>query len=427
MESKSQAFRVRYMLRRMDQDHWVVAVLAGLLALSPIMLLSQSFDGLLLDHRNLLAASALFGLLLLEATIALGQHSMRRILNEIASFGDLSVEEVRNKFAACDALQTELRDTRPYIEVAREQISDSLSESEHSILSVIEEIDQLNVKAVDQRKRITRSMSSGKSITEDTELKTESNRQIIASIEARLQSQTEELRNNFARIQVLADEMNALTPLVKVITSIAQQTSLLALNAEIEAAHAGNAGRGFAVVAYEVRKLSVLTTKAAADIGQKIHATINKVGLEMGAAKDSLDQHGSLDEMRDLIRQLGEMQQVFTTNSELIFEVISEVDENYAESVLMLTQILGNLQFQDIMRQRMEHVQSAMTQMCGQLQTLSANLGDPGWDGTPETTFKDLLVAHLKQYKMASQTVTHLAISGEGSGQDHSRPAIELF
>jgi hypothetical protein len=44
-----------------------------------------------------------------------------------------------------------------------------------------------------------------------------------------------------------------------------------------------------------------------------------------------------------------------------------------------------------------------------------------------DTTFKGLLESHLSSYKMASQTITHLAIAGGSSDTDNSRPAIELF
>jgi len=50
-----------------------------------------------------------------------------------------------------------------------------------------------------------------------------------------------------------------------------------------------------------------------------------------------------------------------------------------------------------------------------------------GPDEEFDSNFKSMLAAHLDRYRMASQTQTHLAVSGEKNHQDHSRPAIELF
>jgi len=121
-------------------------------------------------------------------------------------------------------------------------------------------------------------------LTTNTEIRVQNNKEIIGAIEMQLNMQTEEFRNNFERIKGLAGEVGALTPLIKVITSIAQQTNLLALNAEIEAARAGSSGKGFSVVAFEVRKLAVRSTQAAADIAAKINATCKRVEEEMADA-----------------------------------------------------------------------------------------------------------------------------------------------
>jgi hypothetical protein len=51
----------------------------------------------------------------------------------------------------------------------------------------------------------------------------------------------------------------------------------------------------------------------------------------------------------------------------------------------------------------------------------------PSWDGLFDTTFKTLLESHLNNYKMASQTITHLAVAGGESDNGQSGPAIELF
>jgi len=212
-----------------------------------------------------------------------------------------------------------------------------------------------------------------------------------------------------------------------VITSIAQQTSLLALNAEIEAGRAGSAGRGFGVVANEVRKLAVHATEAAADITRKINATWKRASEELADARISLAKREADTAVQTLLGGLGQMQAEFSRNSELLLEVIAGVDASYQECVDQLSQALGHIQFQDVMRQRMEHVQEALLEMREHLQDLATRPDDRNWDGQLKCTFKSLLDAHLGRYRMASQTMTHMAVAGNTGKQDHSRPPIELF
>lgn len=351
----------------------------------------------------------------------------RRAVSDMWAFGQLNFEDVSRELAARKAVEADIKDCKPYIDVMHEQIGDSLAESECEVVVVIEQIDTLNAKTSLQREHIARSVRSAGELTENTQTRVENNKGIIAAIEIQLETQTEEFRNNFERIRGLAGDVGALTPLIKTITSIAQQTNLLALNAEIEAARAGSAGRGFAVVAYEVRKLAVLSTQAAADIAAKINATSKRVDEEMSNAQASLQHHQASSAMSHLGSDLGEMQSEFCKNSQLLLEVITEVDANYAESVTRLAEALGHIQFQDVMRQRMEHVQGALVELRDHLLRLAERPDRPGWDGLFDTTFKGLLESHLNSYKMASQTITHLAVAGGDSDSDHSRPAIELF
>jgi methyl-accepting chemotaxis protein len=308
-----------------------------------------------------------------------------------------------------------------------DQIRDSLAESEHEVVEVIEQIGMLNAKAIMQREHIAASIKSGTELTEATHQRVENNKQIIAAIDMQLEAQTDEFRNNFERIQGLSREVCALTPLIKVITSIAQQTNLLALNAEIEAARAGSAGRGFSVVAFEVRKLAVLSTQAASDISNKIKATCRKVDEQMAGARESLEQHEASSAMNRLVADLGDMQSEFADNSHLLLDVISEVDANYEESVTRLTQALGHIQFQDVMRQRMEHVQEALVEMRDHLLHMSEKAFDSVCEDEVDRHFKQMLEAHKGRYRMASQTATHLNAAGGKNDQDHSRPTIELF
>ncbi len=382
----------------------------------------------ILPHRSSIAGLLLVCCLtpILAHVAASWKHSLF-IAADFGDIGKMSRCERLNLLSQRKVLLRELNDSQPNIDVMHDQIRDSLAESEREVVFAIEQIGNLDERAKGQLERLSQSIKCGQDLTESTGARVESNKQIVAAVQMQLEEQINELRKNFDRIQSVADEVLGLTPLIQMIANIAQRTNLLALNAEIEAARAGDAGRGFAVVAGEVRSLAAQSTRAAADIAAKINATAEKVNREMADARASLEQHESTDTMTHMVGDLSAMQREFDHSSKLLLEVISEVDANYRESVRGMSEALGHIQFQDVMRQRMEHVQEALQEMRDHLLTLSDRPQSPAWDGRLETTFKEMLAAYLGRYRMASQAATHLAVSGDAAGADHSGPAIELF
>jgi methyl-accepting chemotaxis protein len=351
----------------------------------------------------------------------------RRHASRFAALERFTTDEIAHMPIARETLQSDLEDSKPYIDVMHEQIGGSLSDSAREVIAVIEQIDLLIAQSGQQMERIGESIKSGKHLDEVTRSRAEHNKQVIALLEAQLQGQAEELQSNFERIKNLACEVSSLTPLIDVISTIAKRTNLLALNAEVEAARAGEAGRGFAVVANEVRELSKQTANAASDIGRKINATADKVTGEMREARLTLESRRSIDDLRKLINDLGEMQEDFSKGISLLLGALNSVEAGHHKMMDRLSEALGHIQFQDVMRQRLEYVQTVLLEMRQHLEELCGKLGDSSWDGRLEVTFKTILAAHLNHYKMASQTATHLAVAGGNTDCVNSGPAIELF
>lgn len=421
-DAPERAVRLAVIGRRMALDELLRLVLVGVFC---------ALVGLLPELRGSFVAMGLAAVLALAVPgVALKMwhwRAARKAVDDMDGYAGMSFAEIARLVAGRRTLCGEMDGAQPYLDVMRRQLADATHDSEREVTKVIEEIGLLNDHSTAMRGEIAQSIESGKALNESTCHQVEKNRETIDRLREQLMGQTEELRTSFRRMESLGKEVCELTPLVKVITSIAQQTSLLALNAEIEAARAGSAGRGFSVVANEVRKLAVHATSAAAEIGGRIGATTERVDRELGEARAALNEHEANAGIDEMVERLTAMQREFCSNSNLLLHVIEKVDANYEESIQRLSEALGYMQFQDVLRQRLEHVEEALGEFGGQLATLAGRLDDTEWDGTLETSFSGMLAGHMDRYKMASQTQTHLAVAGGASGQDHSRPAIELF
>src|SRR5574343_262057 len=137
-----------------------------------------------------------------------------------------------------------------------------------------------------------------------------------------------DITESAALIESLGERSKQISSVVSVIREIADQTNLLALNAAIEAARAGEQGRGFAVVADEVRKLAERTSLSTQEIATTVSAILDETGRAVGRMQGlSANMSGSVD----MARQAGESLETIDQHAQETVEVVHGIADSTRE------------------------------------------------------------------------------------------------
>jgi methyl-accepting chemotaxis protein len=194
---------------------------------------------------------------------------------------------------------------------------------------------------------------------------------LIRSIVGEIEAVSHTVTRSSEQVKTLDQRSQDVGGIANVIKDIADQTNLLALNAAIEAARAGEQGRGFAVVADEVRKLAEKTTKATAEITEKISAIQNETQLVVMAMEQTLPQvQKSIDLTSLAISKLEEIQNQATDSLSMVRDVTIAAKEQTAAATNIAQSIEHIVAMADESNEKMTfNAESAhkLEQMSGEL------------------------------------------------------------
>jgi len=200
----------------------------------------------------------------------------------------------------------------------------------------------------------------------------EQSKESLSSVIGNLRSVSDVARHTLLIMSDATNTMESIRQVISEIEYIADQTNLLALNASIEAARAGDHGRGFAVVADEVRKLSGRSTTAAAQIGKLIKTVETNLQGMYTETEGNVGQTEklSLDSEKIINETMNKLNDTMTHAKDEL-DVLSTDTDSLARDI---SGIVISMQFQDITRQKIEHVIEPLRSISSNAERIMAQL-----------------------------------------------------
>ena len=226
--------------------------------------------------------------------------------------------------------------------VASQSIGNSASQTRDGVYKEQAELSQLTTAITEMTatvQEVANNANVAASSTEQSDGEAREGQHLVQQTITSIQSLASEIENASQVVSQLEDDSNKIGEILDVIRGIAEQTNLLALNAAIEAARAGEQGRGFAVVADEVRSLASRTQQSTQEIQDMIESLQNKsqnasqvMQTSQGKVQESVSlaakSGDSLNTITEAVANISDMNIQIATAAEQQASVSEEINRN---------------------------------------------------------------------------------------------------
>ncbi len=412
----------------------VLALLTSVSCGLMVFALHEPFHGILHVTAGMsdLAADSVGTVLIVFFSFIIGNIISMALFKDAMLGMAIAQKNLEQKISGGEAIISsaakDLGDLPSLTKLLNEQLHAITVETERSAYGIMDRLQTIDGVINELMSTVTTSAHEGEVMIDAGEKCIGLNVDLIQNLNGYIQERHDESVADLTSINIVVQQARSLTSLVDMIKNISSQTNLLALNAAIEAARAGEVGRGFAVVADEVRKLSGQTDHAVS----KIQEGISSVALTIEEQFRNKLEHSKLDQQKVVLESFTRHLDSMGSNYHMLIvrdeKLLTHLNNTSQTLSSMFMEVLANIQFQDVTRQQIEQIQSALSRLDTHVAQLVEMLRSK--DFSDAASIKEHIDKIYEGYVMDTQRNVHVSVLGGNAGKDSMIPTpqkIELF